>query len=413
MVGSELNHAEALARVTHRLSRAAMLRPVPIFLFFAVVAAGASAMADEPQPGFSQIEIHDPFSPRYVPLTPSGGFRAFGTGVGGVGYAIPAPYFPPIFYPPGVYPFINFYRPVPFLPMAPPALPLGPVVTAPQRVDRLPGGGPPLAPKVQQPAAAKQQAAIGGGFGELANDPADRPKAGKPRATNADARARSQRFIVLGDGYFAKQDYSDAYSRYKLAQQAAPDMSDGFLRQGFALVAMGRYDHAARSFKRGISLEPRWAESGFRLDQLYGAGGQAAKAAHLEALAQEGLKGPGSDLMFLLAVMLYFDGQAERAKPFFIRAQELAGADDAHLDGFLRKLVPAVVDEAPAPAEPVATGEKPAERPPQARVAPFSQLPATPVAAPRRPMPPAMAPAPGGAPGKKPTDKTGSAARDL
>src|SRR6185437_2590129 len=113
------------------------------------------------------------------------------------------------------------------------------------------GRVPPVLGGAAAPAAAVQ--ALNAGFGELAApDPVPRPKTGKARPTNAESRARSQRFVVLGDGHFAKQAYSDAYSRYKLAQQAAPDMGDGFLRQGFALVAMGRYDNAARNFKRGI-----------------------------------------------------------------------------------------------------------------------------------------------------------------
>lgn len=389
-----------------------MLRPVATLSFCAWLAAAGFAAAGEPQPGFSQIEVHDPFSPRYVPLTPLRGLRVFNSGVGWGGYSIAYPYLPPNFYAPGLFPYFSYYRPVPYGAFVPPALPIGPAATLPPRVDGMVVPARPIAPMAKQPAA------IGGGFGELANEPGDHPKVGKPRTTNADARARSQRFIVLGDGYFAKQDYADAYSRYKSAQQAAPDMSDGFLRQGFALIAMGRYDHAARSFKRGISLAPHWADSGFRLDQLYGGGGQVAKAAHLEALAQAGLKGPGSDLMFLLGVMLYFDGQAERAKPFFVRAQELAGGDDEHIAGFLRKLAPAALDELPAPANPVAASEepaeKPAQRPPQTRVAPFSQLPATPIAAPRGPLPPGTAPARSGAPPlKKPDTGSGNAARDL
>ncbi len=139
---------------------------------------------------------------------------------------------------------------------------------------------------------------------------------------------------------------------------------------------MGRYENAARNFKRGIGLAPNWVTAGFRLDQLYGVNA-LAKAAHLEALAQEALKGPSSDLLFLLGLMLYCDGQADRAMPFFLRAKELAGGDDAHLDGFLRKLAPVVAaDQAPAPGEPVAAAKKPAFAPRIERIAPFSRLPA-------------------------------------
>ena len=164
------------------------------------------------------------------------------------------------------------------------------------------------------------------------NPPPARP-ASKPRTTNAEARARSQRFIVLGDGYFAKQGYSDASQRYKLAAQAAPDMADGFLRQGIAHIALGHYEAAARSLKRGLLLKPDWAATDFQLSALY-ADNALAKAAPQGA---GGSRAPSSDILFLLGVMLYFDG-SHRAEPIFVR-RELSAGDDAHLDGFLRTTV--------------------------------------------------------------------------
>ncbi|HEY4311268.1 MAG TPA: hypothetical protein VGN12_17590 [Pirellulales bacterium] len=332
------------------------------------------SIADEVSPGFSQAAIHDPFSPRYVPLTPvAGGIRTFSVGNLWGGYTVAYPYFPPNLVAPNLYPYGPFmemyYRPVVYRAVPPPTPPFAPIGVQAAGLDGGAGGQPAGR---AAPGAVVQ--ALNAGFGDLAaTEAAPQPRLGKARATNAEARARSQRFIVLGDRHFAKQAYSDAYSRYKLAQQAAPDMGDGFLRQGFALTAMGRYENAAKNLKRGIALAPNWINSGFRLDQLYGANA-LAKAAHLEALAQQALKGPSSDLLFLLGLMLYCDGQAERAGPFFLRAKELAGGDDAHLDGFLQKLAPA--NQAPAPAEPVAVAKKPAIAPPKERIAPFSQLPA-------------------------------------
>ncbi len=368
-----------------------MARLGPIILCAVFVCLGQNLAAEDIPPGFSQAAVHDPSSSQYIPLTPIGGFHRF-SNIGGWG-GFSGPYLPPSMYSPGSYPYFAMYqgpwigmwgRPVQYGAYFPPVPLYGPAAVMPSRADGLGLGATKLVP----PAGAKQKPQEPkDGFGELAAQKALKPKSVKARATNADSRARSQRFIVLGDGYFAKQAYADAYSRYKLAQQAAPDMADGFLRQGFALMAMGRYDNAARNLKRGISLFPTWAESDFRVDQLYGAAG-LAKATHLEALAQEILKGPSSDLMFLMGIMLYFDGQAERAKPFFLRAKELAGGDDSHLDGFMRRLVPAE-DEAPAPAEPVAVAEKPVS-PPVNRIAPFSELP-EPAAAPRPPLPAATA----------------------
>jgi len=364
------------------------------------------------QPGFSQIYTHNPFSSHYVPLTPigrsfsgafiggsSGGTYTFYSPGYGVGYY---PYY--YSYYPGYAPF---YAPPVFGGAVFPPLVLPPSAQlGPQGVMPFAGVNNPLPAAAPRAIAPVQAQANKGGFGVLAPNVPVVKAAAKPKESNADARARSQRFIVLGDGYFAKQAYSDAYQRYKLAVQSASDMGDGYLRQGLVLVALGRYDAAARSLKRGLLLSPQWADSGFQLDALYGDAG-LAKAAHIEALAQESLRAPSADTLFLLGVMLYFDGQAERALPSFQRARELAGGDDAHLDGFLRKLQPqAPGDEAPAPAAPVAgggvnagaPGSKPlavpiAQRglapPPATAVAPFSKLPA-PVAPARAPATPAL-----------------------
>ena len=322
-------------------------------IFAALAVAFFAVPAAAEQPGFSQIQVHNPYSSHYNSLTPIGGRNfSFGASYGG--------YSPGFFasglysYPPyGIYPppWVPFYRPMIYGGIYPPFWGLPGNQFGPQAVQRFIGGDnlPPPAAPAAAPAAAAPQA--GAGFGVLApNVAAAKGDNKRPRATNADARARSQRFIVLGDTHFNKQAYSDAYQRYKLAAQAAPDMGDGLLRQGFALVALGRYDSAARSFKRGLAMDPNWANSDFRLDTLYNDNG-LAKAAHIKALVQEAARAPSSDILFLLGLMLYFDGQPEQARPLFVRSRKLAGGNSAHLDGFLRKLAPENV--APAPADAV------------------------------------------------------------
>jgi tetratricopeptide (TPR) repeat protein len=366
------------------------------------------------QPGFSQIEVHDPSSSRYVPMTPiaprAGTFGTLSPGFYGSGFY---PYYPSYYaYGPALGPY---FGPIPYGGILPPLwIPPG-ALFGPQAVQRFIGADNPPQFVVPQTRVPPKQA----GFGVLASNPPLAKAAQKPRATNADSRARSQRFIVLGDGYFAKQAYSDASQRYKLAVQAAPDMADGYFRQGLALVALGHYDAAARSLKRGLTLEPNWAATDFRLSTLYADNG-LAKAAHIEALAQAALRAPSSDVLFLLGVMLYFDGQPARAKPFLVRSRELAAGDDAHLDGFLRKVAPAApADQAPAPAldddgdaaarkegskpviVPVATRPAtPNDAPPAAAAAPFSKMPsasAAPAKGPANPAPglPPRLPTPG------------------
>ncbi|MBI2825286.1 MAG: tetratricopeptide repeat protein [Planctomycetia bacterium] len=337
-------------------------------------------------PGMSQMSVHQPWSSNYTPLTPnsfarrhnagdfSGGFSSGSTTVVvGNGfypfyptygppwgyYAYPPPFYGPVFLPPLVIPSDLLY--------------------GPQAIKRFFGfeePAPVAVPDAAQPAAIRN--GQGGGFGILAPDPPDPPKA--KRASGAEARARSQRFIVLGDGYFSKQEYSDANQRYRSAVQAAPDVAQGYFRQGFALLALGRYDLAVRSFKRGLKLDENWINGAFRLDLVYG-DNQLAKAAHLEALANAAAKGPHSDLLFLVGTFLYFDGKADRAFPFFHRAHDLAGADVEHIDVFLKALAPPVAQPAPAavaarPAD--ARGGVPAPVPKEAIPAPPAKRPPRP-----------------------------------
>ena len=160
----------------------------------------------------------------------------------------------------------------------------------------------------------------------------------KQREVHPEVLARAWKFIGYGDNYFGAQKYSDAYQRYKKAAQTTATLADAHFRQGYALVALGRYELAAKALKRGLELDPDWARSNFRNDDLYGDNGMA-KTAHLDALALAATKKPNdADLLFLLGVYLHFDGQADRAKPFFDRAAELAGDEDAHLGAFLREL---------------------------------------------------------------------------
>jgi tetratricopeptide (TPR) repeat protein len=225
------------------------------------------------------------------------------------------------------------------------------VLNGPQAVNGVAGGNAPAAPALNLPVrgaanggAANAGAANGGeakrrqrpgigGFGVLAEDGKDaKPKAG--RVSNAESLARARQFIAFGDQHFQAQEYSEAYQRYKKAAIAAPDLADVYFRQAFALLALGRYAQAAKTLRRGLGLDAEWPQSAFRLDELYG-DNRLAKLALLERLATEASDAPDdADLMFLLGVTLYFDGQAERSRLFFRRAVQL-GADRGAIIGFL------------------------------------------------------------------------------
>jgi tetratricopeptide (TPR) repeat protein len=307
--------------------------------------------ADVLSPGFSQNSVHDPFSSKYNPLLPSNtGIRTFSAGVtygnafygSGFFYGNYYPYYNPYGYGYG-YPYYyprRFYGGVaPWV--APIVVPVVPVQV----------------PQVNFPVVGNNAV---GGFGELAPaEPAERVR-NKPRASTAEAKARAAKQIELGDASFSRQSFLDATQHYRSAASAAADLADPLFRQGFSLFALGRFDAAAKMFRKALEMDPDWAASGFRLASLYG-DNQLAKGAHLDALAQTVTKGQNSDLLFLLGLVLFADQEPDRARPFLARARDLNVGDAAHISGFLKQ-----IDSRPAqiagPADPAGAPAAPAAR---------------------------------------------------
>ena len=328
--------------------------------------------ADGGVPGMQQAEIHNPYSSRYVDMLPGGFDRRSAAGSidfsgsgsqGGFGPShyrgsfcsspLFIPYGVPAYgygngaygYGPGLGPYTHGfgyggfgyggfgYGAWGYSGWLPPVVLPAETIYGPLAAQRFFGFDQPAAPEwnVNLPQAAPQA----GGFGQLAPGHVDPPERGKIRASNAEARARARKYLGYGDEHFRKQRFADAMQRYRSAADAAPDISDAYFRQGFAMAAMGRYETAVKLFERGLDVAPDWPQSGFRIDALYG-DNQLAKTAHLEALAKAAAAEPNdADLMFLLGVYLYVDGRPDRARPFFMRARDL-GFDDGYLAGFLK-----------------------------------------------------------------------------
>lgn len=176
--------------------------------------------------------------------------------------------------------------------------------------------------------------------GDAAVDPplVDDPQLAKTRAKQAASERQNElasKNIGYGDALFAKQKYAEANQRYRTAARSAPQLASAWFRQGFALAAIGRSDQAAVAIKRGLKLDPAWAKSDFDLDQLFG-GNAAAKRACLDALtAAVAAKPTDADRLFVLGVVLHFDGEAQRAAATFAQAEQLAGNNLGHIAAFV------------------------------------------------------------------------------
>ena len=80
---------------------------------------------------------------------------------------------------------------------------------------------------------------------------------------------------------------------------------------------------------------PKKSSRDFILDRLFG-GNAAAKNACLDAVAAAVKEKPAdSDRLFLLGVVLHFDGQDNRAAAAFARAEQTAGNNIGHIEAFM------------------------------------------------------------------------------
>ena len=137
-------------------------------------------------------------------------------------------------------------------------------------------------------------------------------------------RSPGQRYVGYGDRLFVQEKYADANDRYRKAiQSAARTCRSPFppgIRAGRARpVRSGRDRHQARH-----GHDPKWPNSGFDLDKLYG-NNTALKRADLDSLPRRARRADNADLAFLVGVYLHFDGQTERARGSPHPGAELSG----------------------------------------------------------------------------------------
>jgi len=167
----------------------------------------------------------------------------------------------------------------------------------------------------------------------------------RPRSSNLETTRRAYKFVEFGDRLFKEGRYHEALQQYKTASKVAPDLGEAHFRQGHALLGTSRYDLAAAAFKRGIITSPEFAAAEFKLDSIYG-DARLAKATHVEGVASTAIERTNdSDLLFLIGIMLHYDGSTDRAQKFFKRAASLSTSGDEHIRPFLTEEAPKLIGD--------------------------------------------------------------------
>lgn len=173
------------------------------------------------------------------------------------------------------------------------------------------------------------------------------------KPTTPEAKRKSIRYQAQGDEWFQRQNYLQAYARYKQAYSAAPDRPEPRFRMALALAAMAEYGPAVDELKRLARLDPDWPMHGDRLDDVFGAERNISKNAVLHKVAawvKEDVRDP--ERLYLMGVLLHFNEDREKAKTIFQTASLLTGGSEEIAIYLAQRAenVPVMPRGAPAPA---------------------------------------------------------------
>jgi hypothetical protein len=193
------------------------------------------------------------------------------------------------------------------------------------------------------------------------------------KPSTPEAQQRSLRQLATGDQQFKAGRYMAAAQEYRRAIAVAEDLPDNYFRLALALTELRRYDDAIDQIKYGMLLDPTWPQRGQALIDYFEVGANFEKTAMVRRVGdwvRGDLRNP--DRIFLLAVLLHFDGDRENAKKLIESAMRVAG-DESYLTAFLAK------DE-PPPADQEQPAEGAVPEPPAAGVDARKAAPAKPAA---------------------------------
>jgi tetratricopeptide (TPR) repeat protein len=205
---------------------------------------------------------------------------------------------------------------------------------------------------------------------------ADRLPVLKP--STPEQQQRSLRHMATADQQFKIGHYAGAALEYRRAIADAEDLPDNYFGLGFALAAQGRYDEAVQQWKYGLMLDSSWPTRGQSLKQLFGENNQLEKQALLNRASDYVRQDPRDpNRIFLLGVIVYFDGDHANARTLFESATRVAG-NEQWLTAFLGTDKDQNVAAAPAAKTPLPAGITPQAKPVPPAVEPNNDAPVPP-----------------------------------
>jgi hypothetical protein len=172
-------------------------------------------------------------------------------------------------------------------------------------------------------------------------------------ASGTAAKLKSLEHQMRGDQRLREQRWADAWAAYRSSVDAAPDRAEAHLRLGLVLVTMQRYEPAIREFKRSLFIDPTLPKLGQIASMLFGPDSQFVRSSIISKLSdwvREDYR--DSDRLFLLGIVLHFEGDA-RAQEVFAAAMRMKRKGDAsHISSFLDSPVAVAKGPQPVPALP-------------------------------------------------------------
>jgi len=185
------------------------------------------------------------------------------------------------------------------------------------------------------------------------------PGAGRPQLPNGQGAriadpARAKQLMTLGDRLLRVNNTKRAEERYLQASRVDPHAAGPRVRLAQIAFIRGDYTEAAHRFREAQTVEPRWLETAFDVQSIYGEPGDFAK--HIARLESRVHTHPEDrDAWLVLGAQWYLSGKTAKAADIFQRLDDPNRRPDIALAAFINVTDPQtrrkVIPEPPVPVD--------------------------------------------------------------